>query len=69
MPHFGIKKCAKMGQPDKSYVNCASDSTTDLAWMPHFLGFEKIYIFRILEAFMFILQKFNSLVRSNLNAL
>ena len=23
MPHFGIKKCAKMGQPDKSYVNCA----------------------------------------------
>ena len=23
MPHFGIKKCAKMGQPDKSYVNCS----------------------------------------------
>ena len=23
MPHFGIKKCAIMGQPDKSYVNCA----------------------------------------------
>ena len=25
MPHFAIKKCAKMGQPDKSYVNFALD--------------------------------------------
>ena len=32
MPHFGIKKCAKMGQPDKSYVKCALVSRS----RPHF---------------------------------
>ena len=32
MPHFGNKKCAKMGQPDMSNVNCALGVLT-ISWI------------------------------------
>ena len=38
MPHSSIKKCAKMGQPDKSYVNCALEDFRVLLLKGKFWG-------------------------------